>query len=103
MNLSGFYHITQLAIAEMANHSTDNVVSVTASVIECVFRSRGLDQEGSERGDEVAAIKYARKGIRVNAVAPGIINSPMHARESHKTLGTMHPLGRMGDMSDIYS
>ncbi|MGF6987265.1 NAD(P)-dependent dehydrogenase (short-subunit alcohol dehydrogenase family) [Paraburkholderia atlantica] len=47
------------------------------------------------------AIEYASGGIRVNAVAPGIIKSPMHAPETHQALGAFHPLGRMGEMSDI--
>ena len=50
---------------------------------------------------KTAAIEYARHGIRVNAVSPGIIKSPMHAPETHATLASLHPVGRMGEMSDI--
>jgi NAD(P)-dependent dehydrogenase (short-subunit alcohol dehydrogenase family) len=47
------------------------------------------------------AIEYARRGIRVNAVALGIIKSPMHPVETHAALNTLHPLGHMGEMSDV--
>jgi NAD(P)-dependent dehydrogenase (short-subunit alcohol dehydrogenase family) len=47
------------------------------------------------------AIEYARKGIRVNAVAPGIIKTPMHPAQYHDMLDALHPLGRMGETSDI--
>ncbi|OUL96024.1 SDR family NAD(P)-dependent oxidoreductase [Paraburkholderia hospita] len=106
VNLSGFYHITQLAIAEMERHSSGHVVSVTASVIDAPRTGvysvlAALTKGGLNAATKSLAIEYARKGIRVNAVAPGIIKSSMHAPETHKALGTLHPLGRMGDMSDI--
>jgi NAD(P)-dependent dehydrogenase (short-subunit alcohol dehydrogenase family) len=47
------------------------------------------------------AIEYADKGIRVNAVAPGAIRTPMHAVETHAVLATMHPMGRMGEIQEI--
>lgn len=106
VNLSGFYHITQLAIAEMERHSTGHVVSVTASIVD--FARSGsysvlaaLTKGGLNAATRSLAIEYAGKGIRVNAVAPGIIKSPMHAPETHEALGAFHPLGRMGEMSDI--
>ncbi len=47
------------------------------------------------------AIEYADKGIRVNAVAPGIIKTPMHKAETHDFLSKLHPMGRMGEVSEI--
>ena len=47
------------------------------------------------------AIEYAARGIRVNAVSLGAIRTPMHPAETHDTLAGLHPLGRMGDISDI--
>jgi NAD(P)-dependent dehydrogenase (short-subunit alcohol dehydrogenase family) len=60
-----------------------------------------LTKGGLNAATKSLAIEYARKGIRVNAVAPGIIRTPMHAPETHEALGAFHPHGRMGEMSDI--
>ncbi len=47
------------------------------------------------------AIEYADRGIRVNAVAPGIIRTPMHAPEARAALAGLHPLGRMGEVREV--
>lgn len=106
VNMAGFYHITQLAIAEMEKQSAGHVVSVTASIVD--FARSGsysvlaaLTKGGLNAATKSLAIEYATKGIRVNAVAPGIIKTPMHAPETHEAKGAFHPLGRMGEMSDI--
>jgi NAD(P)-dependent dehydrogenase (short-subunit alcohol dehydrogenase family) len=106
VNMAGFYHITQLAIAEMEKRSSGHVVSVTASVVDGAISGvysvlAALTKGGLNAATKSLAIEYAKQGIRVNAVAPGIIKSPMHAPETHEALGVFHPLGRMGEMSDI--
>jgi NAD(P)-dependent dehydrogenase (short-subunit alcohol dehydrogenase family) len=106
VNLTGFYYITQLAIAEMEKHSGGHVVSVTSSTADAAISGSysvlaALTKGGLNAATKSLAIEYAKKGIRVNAVAPGIIKTPMHAPETHEALGAFHPLGRMGEMSDI--
>jgi NAD(P)-dependent dehydrogenase (short-subunit alcohol dehydrogenase family) len=106
VNLAGFYYIAQLAIAEMEKHSSGHVVSVTSSAGDAAISGvysvlAALTKGGLNAATKSLAIEYARKGIRVNAVAPGIIKTPMHAPETHEALGAFHPLGRMGEMSDI--
>jgi NAD(P)-dependent dehydrogenase (short-subunit alcohol dehydrogenase family) len=106
VNLTGFYYITQLAIAEMEKHSGGHVVSVTSSTADAAISGSysvlaALTKGGLNAATKSLAIEYAKKGIRVNAVAPGIIKTPMHPPETHEALGAFHPLGRMGEMSDI--
>ncbi|CAM2156271.1 SDR family oxidoreductase [Pararobbsia alpina] len=106
VNLAGFYYITQLAIAEMEKRSSGHVVSVTASVVDQAISGiysvmAALTKGGLNAATRSLAIEYAKKGIRVNAVAPGVINTPMHSPETHAALGTFHPLGRIGETSDI--
>jgi len=106
VNMTGFFHITQLAIAEMEKHSSGHVVSVTSSTADNAISGgysvlAALTKGGLNAATKSLAIEYARKGIRVNAVAPGIIKTPMHAPETHEALGAFHPLGRMGETSDI--
>jgi NAD(P)-dependent dehydrogenase (short-subunit alcohol dehydrogenase family) len=47
------------------------------------------------------AIEFASRGVRVNAVAPGIIKTPMNPEATHEALAKLHPVGRMGEASDI--
>ena len=106
VNLAGFFHITQLAIAEMEKRHSGHVVQITTSLIEhanshvpSVLAS--LTKGGLSAATKSLAIEYAKRGIRVNAVAPGVIKTPMHPVETHAQLAKLHPLGRMGEISDI--
>ncbi|WP_341312085.1 SDR family oxidoreductase [Paraburkholderia sp. IMGN_8] len=106
VNLAGFFHITQLAIAEMEKQSSGHVVSITTSLADHAIDGvpsvlASLTKGGLNAATKSLAIEYARRGIRANAVAPGIIKSPMHAPETHEALGALHPIGHMGEMSDI--
>jgi NAD(P)-dependent dehydrogenase (short-subunit alcohol dehydrogenase family) len=106
VNLAGFFHITQLAIAEMEKRRSGHVVQITTSLIEhanshvpSVLAS--LTKGGLSAATKSLAIEYAKRGIRVNAVSPGVIKTPMHAVETHAQLAQLHPLGRMGEIADI--
>jgi NAD(P)-dependent dehydrogenase (short-subunit alcohol dehydrogenase family) len=106
VNVSGFFHITQLAIAEMEKHGSGHVEQITTSLVDnanvrvpSVLAS--LTKGSLNAATKSLAIEYAKRGIRVNAVAPGIIKSPMHAVETYEVLGALHPVGHMGEISDI--
>ncbi|WP_206956525.1 SDR family NAD(P)-dependent oxidoreductase [Trinickia acidisoli] len=106
VNLNGFFHITQRAIAQMEKQRSGHVVTITATLVDQANSKvpsvlASLTKGGLNAATKSLAIEYAKAGIRVNAVAPGIIKSPMHAPETHSTLAAFHPLGRMGEMSDI--
>jgi NAD(P)-dependent dehydrogenase (short-subunit alcohol dehydrogenase family) len=106
VNLTGFFHITQLAIAEMEKRKSGHVVQITTSLVEHANANvpsvlASLTKGGLSAATKSLAIEYAKRGIRVNAVAPGIIKTPMHPVETHGQLAPMHPLGRMGETSDI--
>jgi NAD(P)-dependent dehydrogenase (short-subunit alcohol dehydrogenase family) len=106
VNLTGFFFITQLAIAQMEKQRSGHVVSITTSLVDHAINGvpsvlASLTKGGINSATKSLAIEYARTGIRVNAVAPGIIKSPMHAPETHAALGALHPVGHMGEMQDI--
>jgi NAD(P)-dependent dehydrogenase (short-subunit alcohol dehydrogenase family) len=105
-NLAGFFHITQLAIAEMEKRRSGHVVQITTSLIEHANSNvpsvlASLTKGGLSAATKSLAIEYAKLGIRVNAVAPGVIKTPMHPVETHAQLAKLHPLGRMGEISEI--
>ena len=106
VNLDGFVHITQAAIAEMEKQRSGHIVTITTTLVDQANSQvpsvlASLTKGGLNAATRSLAIEYAKAGIRVNAVSPGIIKSPMHAPEIHATLASMHPVGRMGEMSDI--
>ena len=106
VNVTGFFHITQLAIAEMEKQGSGHIVQITTSLVDhanshvpSVLAS--LTKGGLNAATKSLAIEYAKRGIRVNAVAPGTIKSPMHPVETHAQLDALHPVGHMGEISDI--
>lgn len=107
VNLSGFYYITQLAIAQMEKQGNGgHVVSVTASVVDQAISGlysvlAALTKGGLNAATKSLAIEYAKKNIRVNAVAPGVIKTPMHDPANFEAMGAFHPLGRIGELSDM--
>ena len=106
VNLSGFFYITQLAISEMEKNSSGHVVSISTSLTDHAVSGvpsvlASLTKGGLNSATKSLAIEYAKSGIRANAVSPGIMKSPMHAPETHAALGALHPMGHMGEMSDI--
>ncbi|MFB9128680.1 SDR family oxidoreductase [Paraburkholderia dipogonis] len=106
VNLNGFFYITQLAIAEMEKHSSGHVVSISTTLADYAIDGvpavlAALTKGGLNAATRSLAIEYAKRGIRANAVAPGIIKSPMHPEQTHAALGALHPMGHMGEMSDV--
>ena len=106
VNLAGFFHITQLAIAQMQKQGRGHVVQVSTSLVDHANSGvpaalASLTKGGLNAVTRSLAIEYARRGIRVNAVALGVIKSPMHPAETHAQLDTLHPVGRMGEISDV--
>lgn len=106
VNLGGFFHITQKAIAQMLEQGTGHVVNVTTTLVEYANSNvpsalASLTKGGLSSVTKSLAIEYASRGIRVNAVSPGIIETPMHSEETHEALAGLHPVGRIGTIDDI--
>lgn len=106
VNLAGFFHITQLAVAEMEKRGSGHVVQITTSLVDHALSGvpsvlASLTKGGLAAATKSLAIEYAKRGIRVNAVAPGIIKTPMHPGDTHAQLDALHPVGRMGEIADI--
>jgi len=107
VNLTGFFWLTQAAIAEMASRYGGHVVNVTAALAEVADSGApaalaALTKGGLEAATRSLAIEYAAYGIRVNAISPGIIATPVHPADSYEHLGGRLPLlGRVGQVSDI--
>ena len=106
VNLAGFFHVTQLAIAEMEKRHSGHIVQITTSLVDhadshipSVLAS--LTKGGLAAATRSLAIEYARRGIRANAVSPGHIKTPLHPAETYEALAATHPMGRVGEIDDI--
>jgi NAD(P)-dependent dehydrogenase (short-subunit alcohol dehydrogenase family) len=105
-NLSGFFNVTRRAAREMEKQGSGHIVQITTSLVDHANSSvpsvlASLTKGGLNAATKSLAIEYAKRGIRVNAVAPGVIKTPMHGPETHEFLANLHPVGRMGEMGDI--
>ncbi|MDB5631528.1 MAG: 3-oxoacyl-ACP reductase [Tardiphaga sp.] len=105
-NLAGFFHITQRVAAEMLKQGSGHIVSITTSLTDHPISGvptvlANLTKGGINSATKALAIEYATKGIRVNAVSPGVIKTPMHTPETYEFLAGLHPVKRMGEIRDI--
>jgi NAD(P)-dependent dehydrogenase (short-subunit alcohol dehydrogenase family) len=106
VNLRGFFEVSKRAIAAMLDGAGGHVVNISTSLVDHASSAvpsalAALTKGGLNAVTKSLAIEYAARGIRVNTVSLGIIRTPMHPAETHDTLAGLHPLGRMGDISDI--
>ena len=106
VNVTGLFHATQLAIVEMEKQNGGHVVQITTSLVDNAFSGipsalASLTKGGLNAATRSLAIEYAKRKIRVNAVALGVIKTAMHPVETHAQLGALHPMGRMGEVSDV--
>jgi NAD(P)-dependent dehydrogenase (short-subunit alcohol dehydrogenase family) len=107
VNLAGFFWVTRRAIAEMARRYGGHVVNITATLAEVADSCTpavlaALTKGGLAAATRSLAVEYASRGIRVNAVSPGIIQTPLYPAGSYEDLGgRLPPLGRLGRVSDV--
>ncbi|CAM5595244.1 MULTISPECIES: SDR family NAD(P)-dependent oxidoreductase [Streptomyces] len=106
INLDGVFHLTQRAVPHLLAQGGGHIVSITTSLVDnadsrvpSVLAS--LSKGGIQAATKSLAVEYATRGIRVNAVSPGTIKTPMHPEETHEFLSALHPVGRMGEMGDV--
>jgi NAD(P)-dependent dehydrogenase (short-subunit alcohol dehydrogenase family) len=106
VNVAGFFHITQRAAAEMLKQGSGHIVSITTSLVDQPMVGMpsalaSLTKGGLNAVTRSLAMEFSRSGVRVNAVSPGVIKTPMHPVETHSTLAGLHPVGRMGEIRDV--
>jgi NAD(P)-dependent dehydrogenase (short-subunit alcohol dehydrogenase family) len=106
VNLTGFFHITRLVIKEMLGQGGGHVVNMSTSLVEhpdprTPSALASLTKGGLEAVTRSLSTEYAKLGIRVNAVALGIIKTRLEDPASYASLVDRHPLGRVGEVSDV--
>ena len=108
-NLEGFIYITQLAVKQMlAQKSGGSIVSITSSMVENPIAGIPVSLPMITKGGLEAALRnlaseYAKEHIRFNAVAPGAVDTPLHANDPKDFLKTLSPMGTISTVEDIAS
>jgi NAD(P)-dependent dehydrogenase (short-subunit alcohol dehydrogenase family) len=106
VNMTGFFHMTQCAIRQMAAQGSGHVVSISTSLVDQADSTRPAALAALTKGGQVAAtrslaIEYASRGVRVNAVSLGVIKTPLVDPSTYASNAAVHPLGRMGEIADV--
>ncbi len=105
-NLLGFLYITQLAVKQMLKQKSGNVVNISAALADQPIAGVNgsvpmITKDGRNAVTRHLAIEYAKEGIRFNAVAPGIVDTPMHKDDPKDVLKTLQPMGRIATVKDV--
>ena len=107
VNIEGFLFMSQLAIKEMVAQETGgSIVNITTTLVGHPIAGINsavpmITKGGLEAVTRSLAMEYVNQGIRVNAVAPGIVDTPMHKNDPKEFLKTLQPMGRISEVKDI--
>jgi NAD(P)-dependent dehydrogenase (short-subunit alcohol dehydrogenase family) len=105
-NLFGFLYITQLAVKQMLKQKSGSVVTITGSLADHAIAGINasvsmITKGGLNSVTRSLAMEYAKQGIRFNAVAPGVVDTPLHKDGPKDFLRTLQPMGKIAEVKDI--
>jgi NAD(P)-dependent dehydrogenase (short-subunit alcohol dehydrogenase family) len=106
VNVTGFFVMTQRVIAEMLKAGRGHVVNISTTMVEHAHSNSPallatLTKGGLVAATKSLAVEYASRGIRANAVSLGVIQTPLNPPEAFTELAKLHPMGRVGQVSDV--
>jgi NAD(P)-dependent dehydrogenase (short-subunit alcohol dehydrogenase family) len=104
--LAGFLYVTQLSVKQMLQQKSGSIVNISTTLVDQPVAGVGAAVQIMLKGalnavTRALAIEYAKDGIRVNTIAPGVINTPMHKPETHEFLKGLHPVHRLGEIKEV--
>ena len=107
VNLRGFFEVSRAAVAAMLSQDAGgHIVNISTSLVDHANSTvpsalASLTKGGLNAVAKALAVEYADRGIRANAVALGVIRTPMHEPASYDALAALHPVGRLGEIDDV--
>ena len=105
-NVASFFYMTQQVIPQMKKQNSGHVVCISGACVDQPSRAATellavLSKSTMPAASKALALEYAANNIRFNTVSPAVVNTPMHAKGNHAELAKLHPLARMGEVSDV--
>ncbi|HYY27769.1 MAG TPA: SDR family oxidoreductase [Chthoniobacterales bacterium] len=105
-NVASFFYMSQQVIPQMKKQNSGHVVNISAVLAEQPSSAvpallAVLSKSPMPAVSKALALEYASNHIRFNTVSPGVIRTPMHADGDLAALAKFHPLGRLGEISDV--
>jgi NAD(P)-dependent dehydrogenase (short-subunit alcohol dehydrogenase family) len=105
-NVASFFYMTQQVIPRMKKQNSGHVVSISGASVDqpsgAVTELLAVPSKSPmPAASKALALEYAANDIRFNTVSPGVVNTPMHAKGNHAELAKLHPLTRIGEVSDV--
>jgi NAD(P)-dependent dehydrogenase (short-subunit alcohol dehydrogenase family) len=105
-NLNGFFYVSQATVRHMLKRGGGQIITISTTLAQQPIAGvnaalTSLTKGGLNSVTRGLAIEYAKKGIRVNAIAPGIVDTPMHKPEHHESLKGLHPIPRIATVQEI--
>src|SRR5262249_30563595 len=104
--LAGFFYVSQLTVKQMLRQQSGSIINVSTTLVDQPIAGVGAAVQtmlkgGLHAATRALAIEYAKEGIRVNTLALGVINTPMHKPETHDFLKGLHPIHRLGEVKEV--
>jgi NAD(P)-dependent dehydrogenase (short-subunit alcohol dehydrogenase family) len=104
--LAGFLYVSQLAVKQMLRQKSGSIINVSTTLVDQPIAGVGAAVQIMVKGalnavTRALAIEYAKEGIRINTIAPGAIDTPMHKPETHDFLKGLQPVGRIGEVKEV--
>ena len=104
--LAGFLYVSQLAVKQMLQLKSGSIINISTTLVDQPIAGFGAALQIMLKGamhavTRALAIEYAKDGIRVNTIALGVINTPMHKPETHAFFKGFHPVGRIGEVKEV--
>ena len=105
ITLAGFLYVSQLSVKQMLKQKSGSIVNISTTLVDQPIAGVGaavqiMIKGGLHSVTRALAMEYAKDGIRVNTVALGVINTPMHKPETLEFLKGLHPVGRIGEIQE---
>ena len=105
-NLLGFLYMTQLAVKQMLKQKSGNVVTISAALADQPIAGVNgsvpmITKGGLNTVTKSLAIEYAKEGIRFNAIAPGVVNTPMHEDDPKDSLTKLPLMEKIASVKDV--